>query len=81
MGLEHYWYETSPFVYTVAGGVMLGTADSSLAVISSIILLTAAGTIFFLRRTYARTPDKYAIHGRADATRTRDRVRRTTVSH
>jgi hypothetical protein len=72
MRLEHYWYEISPFVYTVAGGILLGTADSSLAVISSIILLTAAGTIFFLRRTHARKPDKYEIGGGADGTRTRD---------
>jgi hypothetical protein len=72
MRLEHYWYETSPFVYTVAGGILLGTADSSLAVVSSIILLTAAGTIFFLRRTYTRKPDKYGIGGGADGTRTRD---------
>ena len=53
MPLEHIWYETSPFVYTVAGGALLGRADSPLLIFSSIMLLTAAGTIFFLRRTHS----------------------------
>ena len=53
MNLEHFWYETSPFVYTAVGGALLGRADSALAVASSVLLLLAGGTIFFLRRRYA----------------------------
>ena len=52
MDLEHYWYETSPFIYTATGGAFLGRAESTLSIISSILLLTAGGTILFLRRRY-----------------------------
>lgn len=54
MDLEHVWYEISPFVYTVGGGVFLGRADSTLAIVSSLLLLTAGGTVFFLRRRHAK---------------------------
>jgi len=53
MNLEFYWYEISPFVYTVAGGFFLGRADAALPIMSAVLLLTAGGTILFLRRTYA----------------------------
>jgi hypothetical protein len=53
MNLEHFWYEISPFVYTACGGALLGRADSALAVTSSVLLLVAGGTIFFLRRRYS----------------------------
>jgi len=53
MNLEYYWYESSPFVYTATGGALLGRADSVLAVISSLLLLSAGGTILFLRRRHA----------------------------
>ena len=53
MDLEFYWYEISPFVYTVAGGFFLGRADAGLPIMSAILLLTAGGTILFLRRSYA----------------------------
>jgi hypothetical protein len=52
MNLEHFWYEISPFVYTASGGALLARADSVLAAISSVLLLVAGGTIFFLRRRY-----------------------------
>jgi hypothetical protein len=52
MNLEHFWYEISPFVYTASGGALLGRADSALTVFSSVLLLVAGGTIFFLRRRY-----------------------------
>jgi hypothetical protein len=52
MDLEFYWYEISPFVYTVAGGFFLGRADAALPIMSALLLLTAGGTILFLRRTY-----------------------------
>jgi hypothetical protein len=52
MDLEHYWYETSPFIYTATGGAFLGRAESTLSIVSSILLLTAGGTILFLRRRY-----------------------------
>mgnify|MGYP001070506052 CR=1 FL=1 len=53
MNLEFYWYEISPFVYTVAGGFFLGRADAALPIMSAVLLLTAGGTILFLRRTHA----------------------------
>ncbi|HWJ01242.1 MAG TPA: hypothetical protein VNU96_19680 [Burkholderiales bacterium] len=53
MDLEFYWYEISPFVYTVAGGFFLGRADAGLPIMSALLLLTAGGTILFLRRTHA----------------------------
>ena len=53
MNLEFYWYEISPFVYVAAGGFFLGRADAMLPVLSSLLLITAGGTILFLRRSYA----------------------------
>jgi hypothetical protein len=53
MDLEFYWYEISPFGYTVAGGFFLGRADAGLPIMSAILLLTAGGTILFLRRSHA----------------------------
>ena len=53
MDLEYYWYEISPFIYTVAGGFFLGRADAALPIMSALLLLTAGGTILFLRRTHA----------------------------
>ena len=53
MDLEFYWYEISPFVYTVAGGFFLGRADAGLPIMSALLLLTAGGTILFQRRTHA----------------------------
>jgi hypothetical protein len=52
MSLETYWYEAAPFVYTVAGGIFLGRADSMLWVVPALLLITAGGTIIFLRRTH-----------------------------
>lgn len=52
MNFEFCWYEISPFVYTVCGGFLLGRAESLLPALSSLLLLTAGGTIFFLRRRY-----------------------------
>lgn len=59
MDLEACWYEAAPFVYTVAGGIFLGRADSILWVVPALLLVTAGGTIIFLRRTHTlqqRTP-------------------------
>ena len=53
MNLEFYWYEVSPFVYVAAGGFFLGRADSALPILSSVLLMTAGGTILFLRRSYS----------------------------
>ena len=53
MNLEKYWYEAAPFIYTVAGGIFLGRADSVLLVVSSVLLLSAGATITFLRRTHS----------------------------
>ena len=51
--LEKYWYEASPFLYTVMGGYVLARADSVLMAISAILLLCASGTITLLRRKYS----------------------------
>ena len=59
MNLEFFWYEVSPFIYTAAGGFFLGRADSLLPMISSALLLTAGGTILFLRRQYALRMREY----------------------
>jgi hypothetical protein len=53
MDMEQIWYEVSPFLYTVAGGFLLGKADSALLLISSLLLLAAGGTILMLRRMYS----------------------------
>ena len=62
MNLEAVWYEAAPFIYTVAGGVFLGRAESMLLAIPALLLVTAGGTIIFLRRTHSlrqlRTPKK-----------------------
>ena len=60
MDLEFYWYEISPFVYTVAGGFFLGRADTALPIMSAVLLLTAGGTILFLRRTHALRMREFA---------------------
>ena len=53
MRLEKYWYETSPVLYTVVGGYFLGRAESGILMLSSIILISAGGTIMAMRRRYA----------------------------
>ena len=65
MDLEFYWYEISPFVYVAAGGFFLGRADAMLPVLSSLLLITAGGTILFLRRSYALRMRQFdgASHG------------------
>ena len=63
MNLEFCWYEVSPFVYTAAGGFFLGRADSLIPIVSSVLLLTAGGTILFLRRQYALRMREYQ-HGK-----------------
>ena len=52
MDLETCWYEAAPFVYTVTGGIFLGRADSMLLVVPALLLVTAGGTIIFLRRRH-----------------------------
>ena len=69
MDLEFYWYEISPFIYTVAGGFFLGRADSGLPIMSALLLLTAGGTILFLRRSYA-----LRMRDLADAPSARERL-------
>ncbi|MDX1376737.1 MAG: hypothetical protein R3357_14310 [Burkholderiales bacterium] len=53
MQLEKIWYETSPFIYTVAGGYFLGIAESGILTLSSLILISAGGTITAMRRRYS----------------------------
>jgi len=52
MTIEKLWYEASPFIYTVVGGYFLGRADSSILMLSSVILISAGGTITAMRRRY-----------------------------
>jgi len=52
MQLEKYWYEASPFIYTVVGGYFLGRSDSGILTLSSLILISAGGTIMAMRRRY-----------------------------
>ena len=72
MNLEFCWYEVSPFVYTAAGGFFLGRADSLIPVVSSVLLLTAGGTILFLRRQYALRMREHQ-HAKAADARAADR--------
>jgi flagellar motor component MotA len=53
MRIENFWYEASPFLYTVVGGFFLGRSDSAIMWISSVILISAGGTITAMRRSYA----------------------------
>ena len=67
MDLEFCWYEASPFIYTAAGGFFLGRADSLIPIVSSVLLLTAGGTILFLRRQYALRMREFQHAKTADA--------------
>ena len=73
MDLEFLWYEVSPFVYTAAGGFFLGRADSLLPILSSALLVTAGGTILFLRRQYALRMREYQHAKTGDARAAGDR--------
>ena len=75
MNLEFFWYEISPFVYTVSGGFLLGRADAFLPVVSSVLLLTAGGTILFLRRRHALRTREEASALRTAASDARARAR------
>ena len=67
MSIEDIWYESSPFVYLLAGIVALVWSEGTLATVSALLLLLAAGTILRLRWVHRR--------GRA-AARTRTRIAR-----
>lgn len=75
MKLEFFWYEISPFVYTVSGGFLLGKADALLPVLSSVLLLTAGGTILFLRRRQALRTREEALALRTAVVDARARAR------
>lgn len=53
MQLEKIWYEASPFIYTVTGGYFLGMSESGILTVSSLVLISAGGTITAMRRRYA----------------------------
>lgn len=53
MQLEKIWYEASPFIYTVMGGYFLGMSESGILTVSSLVLISAGGTITAMRRRYA----------------------------
>jgi hypothetical protein len=75
MNLEQFWYEISPFVYTATGGALLGRADTALAITSSVLLLTAGGTILFLRRRYTLQSRKGALNTRRATSAASNRAR------
>ena len=72
MQLEKYWYEASPFVYNVAGGYFLGVSESGILMLSSLILISAGGTITAMRRRYA-LKQRAATPKTASATRLKRR--------
>jgi hypothetical protein len=74
MDLEKIWYETSPFIYTVGGGYFLGRADSGILTLSSLILISAGGTIMAMRRRYA-LKERAAMHRKPSGTAARPRRR------
>jgi len=75
MQLEKYWYEASPLIYTVVGGFFLGRADSGILTLSSLILISAGGTIMAMRRRYALKSRSATPKAKAAAT-VATRVRR-----
>jgi hypothetical protein len=68
MDLEACWYEAAPFIYTVTGGIFLGRADSLMLTVPALLLVTAGGTIIFLRRKHSlqqiRAPQKTPLQSR-----------------
>lgn len=54
MSLEDIWYESSPYIYVIAGITVLASAEGSLAIASALLLLIAAGTILRLRWVHRR---------------------------
>jgi hypothetical protein len=46
------WYETSPYVYLIAGVIAMLFSNSAPGFVFSTLLLVAAITILSLRRTY-----------------------------
>ncbi len=64
MQLEKIWYEASPFIYTVTGGYFLGMSESGILTLSSLVLISAGGTITAMRRRYAL---QQRGHGKAAA--------------
>ena len=80
MDLEAYWYEAAPFIYTVTGGIFLGRADSLLLVVPALLLVTAGGTIIFLRRSHSlqqlRAPQKMPLQSRFTGAVQSSRARR-----
>lgn len=58
MDLETLWYEFSPYVYAVAGIASVASTRSTVGIVSGVLLLAAAATIFRLRWTYRRKLDQ-----------------------
>jgi len=74
MGLEKFWYEASPFIYTVVGGYFLGSAESGFLMLSSLLLISAGGTIMAMRRSYA-LKERAAMQKKTSGTAGRPRRR------
>ena len=54
MSLEDIWYESSPYIYLLAGIVALVWSEGRLATMSALLLLIAAATILRLRWVHRR---------------------------
>jgi hypothetical protein len=54
MSIEDIWYESSPYVYLLAGLAALAWSDGTMATVSALLLLIAAATILRLRWVHRR---------------------------
>lgn len=58
MDLETVWYEFSPYVYAAAGLASVLSTHSTVGIVSGVLLIAAAATIFRLRWIYRRKLDQ-----------------------
>lgn len=76
MDIEAIWYEYSPFVYTAAGIFSISNYGSLVSVVSGILLIAAALTIFRMRWVYRKKKvEKLNRDKRAERVARRKRTR------
>ncbi len=78
MSIGDLWYETSPYIYTPLGAVVLLGSEGALAKASGALLLVAAATILRMRWAYRQ---RRANAQRQRAGRSSQQPRRTETSH
>jgi hypothetical protein len=54
MSIEDVWYESSPYLYLLAGLAALAWSEGTMATVSALLLLLAAATILRLRWVHRR---------------------------